>query len=103
MNEVSADRGSGRAGRSQRFLFRTLYARLAAVLVLLLTVVGLIYALISTSVTRHYLEEVSQHFNRDLARNLVADRNLVEEGRLNEEALKETFHMYMVINPSIEI
>ncbi len=103
MNEVSTDRGSSKAVRPGRFLFRTLYARLATALVLLLTGVGLIYALISTSVTRHYLEEVSQHFNRDLARNLVADRNLVEEGRLNEAALKETFRMYMVINPSIEI
>lgn len=103
MNKVSAEGGTGKAGRSQPLFFRTLYARLAAVLILLLTGVGLVYALISTSVTRHYLEEVSQHFNRDLARNLVADRNLVEEGRLNEAALKETFEMYMVINPSIEI
>ncbi|MCP3867539.1 MAG: HAMP domain-containing histidine kinase [Gammaproteobacteria bacterium] len=84
-------------------LFRTLYARLALALVLLLVSVGLIYAVISSSATRHHLEEVSQRLNRDLARNLVADRNLVEQGRLNEEALKETFKMYMVINPSIEI
>ena len=84
-------------------MIRTLYARLALVLVVLLTSIGLLYALISTSATRHYLQEVSQRFNKDLARNLVADRNLVEEGRLNETALKETFHQYMVINPSIEI
>ncbi len=84
-------------------MIRTLYARLALVLVVLFISIGLLYALISTSSTRHYLQEVSQQFNKDLARNLVADRNLVEEGRLNEAALKETFHQYMVINPSIEI
>jgi len=48
-------------------------------------------------------QQVSQQLNRDLAQNLVADRNLVEEGRLNQAAVKETFHQYMVINPSIEI
>ena len=78
MNEVSTHRGSSKAGRPGRFLFRTLYARLATALVIILTGVGLIYALISTSVTRHYLEEVSQHFNRDLAQNLVADRKMLE-------------------------
>ena len=84
-------------------MLRTLYAKLALVLVVLMVSVGLLYALLSTSATRNYLQQVSQQFNSDLARNLVMDRNLVAEGRLNEEALKETFHQYMVINPSIEI
>ncbi|GAB4345843.1 MAG: ATP-binding protein [Gammaproteobacteria bacterium] len=84
-------------------MFRTLYAKLAGVLVLLMVLVGLVYMLVSWSATRHYLQEINQRLNRDLARNLVADRNLVEEGRINQEALKETFHQYMVINPSIEI
>jgi signal transduction histidine kinase len=52
---------------------------------------------------QHYLQEVNQSFNRDLARTLVADRKLVQEGRINQAALKETFHYYMAINPSIEI
>jgi len=84
-------------------MLRTLYARLALVLVLLLVSMGLIYSLLTVSATHHYLREVNQQLNRDLARNLVADRNLVAEGRLNEAKLKETFHDYMVINPSIEI
>lgn len=82
---------------------RTLYAKLATILVALLLTIGLLYALLSLSATRHYLEEVNQHLNRDLAHNLVMDRDLVEQGRINEDALKETFHQYMVINPSIEI
>ncbi len=84
-------------------MFRTLYAKLAGVLVLLMISVGIVYMLVSWSSTRNYLQEVNQLLNRDLARNLVADRNLVAEGRINEMALKETFHQYMVINPSIEI
>ncbi len=84
-------------------MLRTLYAKLAVGLVLLFITIGLLYALISTTATKYYLQEVNQSFNKGLARNLVADRNLVEEGRLNQEALKETFRQYMVINPSIEI
>lgn len=84
-------------------LFRSLYAKLSLLLVGLLVSVGLLYVLLSTSATQHYFQEVTQHFNRDLARNLVADRNLVEQGRLNQKKLKETFHQYMLINPSIEI
>ena len=82
---------------------KTLYARMALVLVLLFAAVGLLYALISTSATVHYMDELNQKLNRDLARNLVADRNLVAEGRIDQMALKETFAQYMVINPSIEI
>ena len=84
-------------------MLRTLYAKLAAGLVILFITIGLLYALISTIATKYYLQEVNQSFNKELARNLVMDRNLVAEGRINREALKETFHQYMVINPSIEI
>ena len=84
-------------------MLRTLYAKLALALVVLMIIVGLLYALLSTSATRSYLQQVNQQFNSDLAHNLVMDRNLVEQGRINQEALKETFHHYMVINPSIEI
>lgn len=82
---------------------RTLYAKLSLALTLLLMVIGLMYALLSVSATRHYLEEVNQRFNRDLARNLVADRDLVQQGVIDESALRETFHYFMTINPSIEI
>lgn len=84
-------------------MFRTLYAKLALGLVVLIAAMGLVYALVSMSATRHYLAQVNQQVNRDLARNLVADRDLVAEGRLNEPELKSMFHDYMQINPSIEI
>jgi len=74
-------------------MFRSLYSKLSILLVGLLASVGLLYVLLSTSATRHYFQEVTQHFNRELARNLVADRNLVEQGRLNQEELKATLHL----------
>lgn len=84
-------------------LLRTLYAKLAVFLACLLIAMGMLYSLISLSVTNSHQSEVDQIFNRDLARNLVAERNLVEEGRINNTKLKETFHYFMMINPSIEI
>ncbi len=84
-------------------MFRTLYARLAAVLVVIFVTIGVSYGVITSATVERYLQELSQHFNRDLARRIVADRNLVEEGRLNEQALRSTFSAYMDINPSIEI
>ncbi len=82
---------------------RTLYAKLSAVLAALLVSVGLVYILVTFSAARLYLDEVNQQVNRDLARDLVADRNLVQAGRLDQQALKRMFDEYMTINPSIEI
>mgnify|MGYP002620809339 CR=1 FL=1 len=84
-------------------MFRTLYARLSLALVALLLSVGVLYTLLSLSAANYYLQETDQKLHLDLARNLVADRNLVESGRINEQALQATFMEYMVINPSIEI
>lgn len=84
-------------------MFHTLYARLAAGLVLLLVAIGLFYALVSMSLIDRQRQQVNQQLHQHLAQDLVMDRNLVREGQLNESALKQTFHDYMVINPSIEI
>lgn len=84
-------------------LFRTLYARLALGLFLLLVIVGGLFTVLSLYSVREYTAAVNQELNRDLARNLVADRNLVTDGQLDQEALKELFDLYMTINPGIEI
>lgn len=82
---------------------RTLFSRLALILTLVLVVVGVFYALFSLSLSKHYQREFLQSLNRDLAANLVSARKLVQDGLLDQKALKETFHDYMVVNPSIEI
>ena len=82
---------------------KTLYAKLSLGLAVLLVAIGLLYAGISAMTTRNYVQEVNQSLNRNLARDLVADRNLVAQGRIDQSALKETFRQYMVINPGIEI
>ncbi|MBT2971322.1 MAG: HAMP domain-containing histidine kinase [Candidatus Thiodiazotropha sp. (ex Ctena orbiculata)] len=84
-------------------MFRTLYARLSLALIGLFLVTGLLYTLITTATTERHLQEITQHFNRDLAARIVADRGLVIDGEMDDKALKKTFSVYMDINPSIEI
>lgn len=84
-------------------MLRTLYAKLSLSLTALLVAVGVLYTLLSLSTARYYLQETGQKLNLDLAKNLVADRKLVHDGRINQKALSSTFMEYMVINPSIEI
>ncbi len=84
-------------------MLRTLYAKLSFTLIALLLIVGVFYTLLSLSSISHYMQETGQKLNLDLAKNLVMDRNLVKEGKLNNDALKATFMEYMVINPSIEL
>lgn len=84
-------------------MLKTLYTRLALGLFLLLLAVGLIYTFISIYSLREYSVSVNQELHRDLAKNLVSDRNLVSEGQLDRSALEELFTLYMTINPSIEI
>lgn len=82
---------------------KTLFAKLAIGLLFLLGTIGILYAVFSITAIRTYSGHLQQELYRDLARNIVAERNLVEQGRLDERALKETFDLYMTINPGIEI
>jgi len=83
-------------------VFRTLYGRLAAVLVALVGALGLICLAGAVFVTRLHLEEIDQRLNRSLAADLVKDKIPMTEGGIDQAALKDIFHMLMVINPRIE-
>lgn len=82
---------------------RSVYARLSLGLFVLLVVVGLVYTAISLVALSRYQASVNQELNRNLAMNLVADQNLVDNGELNFDELDKLFSLYMSINPSIEI
>ena len=84
-------------------MLKSLYTRLALGLFVLLIAVGLVHSFLNTLSLRKYYTSVNQELNRNLARDLVSDRNLVEEGELDQGALKDLFELYMTINPSIEI
>ena len=84
-------------------MLRTLYGKLTLALLALLAVIGVLYILVTLVTTRVFLHEVNQNLDRDVAAHLVAEVPLMDEGRVSQEALKDIFHMMMVVNPSIEI
>lgn len=84
-------------------MFRTLYAKLAAVLALLLITLGIGYALFSLYAGQLFLQEITQRLNRDLARQLLVQQNMGDGERLHAEEIQQLFSYYMHINPAIEI
>jgi len=84
-------------------MFRSLYSKLAAVLTGLFCLVGLAIIVVTMFSADMYQQEVNQRLNSKLADHIVAERLLMRENRVNQEALEDIFHMLMVINPSIEI
>lgn len=65
--------------------------------------IGAVAVVLTLYSTRLYFQEVSQKLNRTLAERMVSEQVLMQEGRVNDAALKDIFHQLMVINPSIEL
>ncbi|UVT14361.1 MAG: HAMP domain-containing protein [Nitrospira sp.] len=84
-------------------MFTTLYGKLATVLIGLFCLIGAGSILLTLYATRLYFQEVNQKLNQALAERIVSEKILMQEGQVNEAALKEIFHSLMVINPSIEV
>ena len=84
-------------------MFTTLYGKLATVLIGLFCLIGTGAIVLTLYTTRLHFQEVNQKLNQTLAERIVSEKLLMQEGLVNEEALKEIFHMLMVINPSIEV
>jgi len=85
-------------------MFKSLYARLALALVLLVLLMSVVYLLVSLQAGKLYSQELHQRLNQQLAANLIQENHLsIEQGRYDRQALEQVFHTYMVINPSIEV
>jgi signal transduction histidine kinase len=84
-------------------LLRTLYGRLAAVLLALFLLSGLAAIAVARYAADMYQQEVAQKLNYTLAEHIVAERLPLRGSRVDEAALKHIFAMLMVINPSIEV
>ena len=84
-------------------MLKTLYGRLAVVLLAILVLVGGLFFFAGLVSVRSFLDEVHQKLNRELAAHLVADSLPMENGEIRHEELEHIFHVLMVINPSIEV
>lgn len=84
-------------------MLQSMYSKLALVLAGLFFILGLLFVGVTVFSTGMYQQEVNQKLNRRLAQQIVAEKLLMKDNRVNQEALEEIFHMLMVINPGIEI
>lgn len=84
-------------------MFKNLYTRLAGVLLVLFLLLGVLYIVLTVYTTRLYFQEVNQKLNRILAQHLVSENILLKDGRVDNRALQNIFHMLMVVNPVIEV
>ncbi|MPQ76548.1 sensor histidine kinase KdpD [Hydrogenovibrio sp. JE_KL2] len=72
-------------------------------LVAIFSVMGISYLALSLALSSHYLKQVQIKINADVAQTLIQDNELVKQGKLNEPAIEDTFHRYMLLNPNLEI
>lgn len=84
-------------------MVKSLYTKLAIALFVLFCLLGISIFTLTQFTSDMYQQEVVQKLNRDLARQIVAQKNLIEDDRVSEKDLKEVFEMLMVVNPNIEI
>ena len=84
-------------------MLKSLYSKLALVLLVLFCLLGVSIVILTQFASDMYQQEVVQKLNRDLARQIVAEKILIEDQQINRQGLKEIFHMRRVVNPSIEV
>ncbi len=84
-------------------MFRTLYGKLSAVLLLLFVGIGVLFIVLTLFTTRVHLQEMTQKLNRSLARHIASENPLIRNGRVEEGTAREIFHMLMVVHPGIEV
>ena len=84
-------------------MFKTLYSKLAATLIALMLGVGIFYALLSQSLYEQSYQSSNQQLNRNLAADLAREMKLIKDGRIDQDSMKEAFHVMMLVNPAIEI
>ncbi|MGD8344772.1 MAG: ATP-binding protein [Desulfobacterales bacterium] len=82
---------------------KTLYAKLAIALFVLFCLLGVLVLILTQFTSDMYQQEVVQKLNKDLAKQIVAQKNLIEDDQVSEKDLKDVFDMIMVVNPNIEI
>ena len=84
-------------------LMDSLYRKMALLLFVLVLALGASFFWLMNYSTELYQQEVSQKLNLGLAEQLVKEAPLIADSKINQSALKDLFHMLMIIHPSIEI
>ena len=82
---------------------KTLFAKLSAALLVIVTLIGSGFFIVEQFSTRLYYEEITQRLNASIAMYVTGERQLIEAGVVNGEALALLAQQAMIINPTVEI
>jgi signal transduction histidine kinase len=84
-------------------MFKSLYSKLALALLGLFCLLGISIIILTQLASDMYQQEVIQKLNRNLAKQIVAQKSLMRNHQIDDKGLKEIFDMLMVVNPGIEV
>jgi two-component system OmpR family sensor kinase len=84
-------------------MVKSLYSKLALALLGLFCLLGVSIVILTQFASDMYQQEVIQKLNRNLAKQIVAQKILMTDHQINQKGLKEIFDMLMVVNPGIEV
>ncbi len=101
--EPSLRKRAGSSDRRGKFTGTRLYTRQVIGLISIFLLMGIAFVLLSSVLSRHDADIVSQSVNRDLAQQVLLENPLVTNGEIDETLVSQSFDYLMRVNPSIEV
>jgi signal transduction histidine kinase len=86
-----------------RQVFRSFYARISTIFLLLIVVLGAGWVAIAFNSARRLFSEVEQVLNRQYARSIAAEIQPMVAGGFDANRVRGAIHYMMVLNPMVEI
>lgn len=86
-----------------RPLFRSFYARISTIFLLLIVILGAGWVAIAFNSARRLFSEVEQVLNREYARSIASEIQPMVAGGFDESRVSSAIHYMMVLNPMVEI
>jgi len=84
-------------------IFRSFYARLSAIFLLLILGLGAVSVVIAFNAAGHLFDAVEQLLNRDYAESIATEIQPIVEKGLYTGDIADAIHYMMVLNPMVEI
>jgi signal transduction histidine kinase len=84
-------------------IFRSFYARISLLFLLLVFILGGSSLMIAFNASRHLFDEVEQLLNREYASSIAEELESIVDEDLSKAPVSEAIHYMMVLNPMVEI
>src|SRR5262249_40920101 len=92
-----------RGPRGTASCMKALYVRLTVATALLLSLLGAALLALMARTSEQYAAEVRQRLDAGIAMYVVRELHLLEQGKVNQVALRELANRAMTVNPSAEV